>query len=445
MRSMLTELPPIPFSDRRARLAERIGDGALVLPAARERVRSRDTMHGYSPDRDLYYLTGLAEPDACAVFVGDGNGGMRFELFVRDRDPLAELWNGPREGPEATGERLGADAAHSITALGPTLDNLLSGVSRIFFQLDTHPSVEPHVLRALNRFRAMGNRGKGGPVELVEPGVLLNPMRLRKGPTELARMREAARITVAAFDEVVSHAHPGMGEWEIEGRLNGAFRAGGGGGPAYGTIVGSGSNATVLHYIQNQDVIDPGRLVLVDAGADFDFYAADITRTFPIDGVFDDAQREIYEIVNRARAAAIEVIRPGASLASVHEAALAVLRGGLEALGLLQIDDEPDAIKAWYPHRTSHWLGLDVHDVGDYARDGESILLEAGMVLTVEPGLYFGPAAMEQGGAGAERFEGIGVRIEDDIVVTPEGHENLTSGAPTDPDDVASWVGSRLG
>lgn len=399
-------------------------------------------MHRYSPDRDLFYLTGLTEPESCAVFIGDGKGAMRFEIFTRERDPEAELWNGPREGPEATGERVGADAAHSIDSLGSTLENLLGGVSRIHFRLGASPAVEPHVLKALARARVTRARTGRGPAEVVDPGLLLDPMRRIKDPTEVARMRRAAEITVAAFDSAIGRARPGTGEWEIEGWLEGGFRARGGSGAAYGTIVGSGANATVLHYIRNGDIIRPGQMVLIDAGSDFGLYAADLTRTFPIDGAFTGAQREIYDLVNRARAEAIQVIRPGATLAAVHEAALEVLRSGLQGLGLLQTDDDPDAIRAFYPHRTSHWLGLDVHDVGDYEQDGESVVLRPGMVLTVEPGLYFGPAALEQSGAAAQPFDGIGVRIEDDIVVTADGHENLTAAAPTDADEVAQWVGS---
>ena len=438
---MPTDFLPFPFETRRAALAERLGDGILVLPSAPERVRSRDTMHRYAPDRELFWTTGLDEAGACAVLVGDGSGEIRFEIFVRERDAEAELWAGPRLGPRETGLRVGADAAHPISELEPTLRKLASGASTIHFRLRAFPDVEPIVLDAVRAGRARRSRDGRGPVAVADPGPLLDPLRLRKDEAELQRMRRAADITVRAFDDVQGRIGPGTGEWEVEGWLDGLFRSFGGSGPAYGTIVGGGGNACVIHYVANADTLGAGDLALIDAGAEYGHYASDLTRTWPVDGRWTSQQLELYRICDAARAAGVAACRPGRTMADVHEASASVLRDGLEALGLLATDDEPDALKAFFPHRTAHWLGLDVHDVGDYVVDGAPTVLEPGMVLTVEPGVYMGPAALEAAGAAGEPFGGIGIRVEDDVVVTDGDPEVLTAAAPTDPDEVAARMG----
>jgi Xaa-Pro aminopeptidase len=442
---MPTDFLPFPFEARRAALAEQLGDGILVLPSAPERVRSRDTMHRYAPDRELYWTTGLEEPGACAVLVGDGSGDVRFEIFVRERDPEAELWAGPRLGPKETGRRIGADAAHPIADLEATLAKLAGGVSTIHFRLGAFPDVEPIVLEALGRGRARRARDGRGPTCIVDPGPLLDPLRLRKDPAELQRMRRAAEITTRAFADVQERILPGTGEWEVEGWLEGRFRSFGGGGPAYGTIVGGGRNACVIHYVANAAPLAGGDLVLIDAGAEFGHYAADLTRTWPVDGIWTPPQLDLYRVCDEARAAGVALCRPGRSMDEVHTAAASVLRDGLESLGLLETDDAPDALKAFFPHRTAHWLGLDVHDVGDYEVDGGSTVLEPGMVLTIEPGIYMGPAAMQAAGSAAEAFGGIGIRIEDDVVVTEDEPEVLTAEAPTDPDAIAERMGRAKG
>lgn len=440
---MPTDLLPFPFEDRRAAIADQLGDGILILPSAPERVRSRDTMHRYVSDRELFWVTGLDEPGACALLLGDGSGEVRFEIFVRERDPEAELWAGPRLGPEETGRRVGADAAHPIEQLESKLVQLAGGASTIHFRLGAFPDVQPLVLAALRHGRLRRPRDGTGPVSVVDPGRLLDPLRLRKDAAELQRMRRAAEITTRAFGEAQGMIAPGVGEWEVEGWLDGRFRSFGGGGPAYGTIVGGGSNACVLHYVDNSATLSAGDLVLIDGGAEFDHYAADLTRTWPVDGTWTPRQLDLYRITDEARAAAVDVCRPGRTMAQVHEAAASVLRSGLEALGIMETDDDPGALKSFFPHRTAHWLGLDVHDPGDYVVGGEPIVLEPGMVLTVEPGLYMGPAAMRAGGAAAEPFEGIGIRIEDDVIVTDGAPEVPTRPAPTDPDEVAAAMGGR--
>lgn len=442
---MPTHFEPFPFESRRTALAERLGDGILILPSAPERVRSRDSMHRYAPDRELLWATGIDRPGACAVILGDGQGGLRFEVFVRDRDPEAELWGGERLGPEGWKDRLGADASHSIDQLAPKLDELTRTASTIHFRLGAFPEVEPIVLRALRRGRGRRAREGDGPTTVTDPGQLIDPLRLHKDVAELQRIRTAADITVRAFADAQRRVGAGTGEWEVEGWLDGAFRSMGGNGPAYGTIVGGGRNGCVLHYVDNASELAGGDLVLIDAGASVDYYAADLTRTWPVDGTWSAEQLELYQIVNAARAAGVDACRPGRTMAEVHEASARELREGLGALGLLQTDDAPDTLKAFYPHRTSHWLGLDVHDPGAYVVDGEPIVLEPGMVLTVEPGLYMGPAALAAGGSVAEPFAGIGIRIEDDVVVTEDAPEVLTAASPTDPAEISALMGSARG
>jgi len=441
---MPTHFEPFPYEARRAALAERLGDGILILPSAPERVRSRDTMHRYAPDRELLWTTGIDRPGACAVLTGDGSGDVRFEIFVRDRDPEAELWAGPRPGPEGWGRRVGADAAHPIEMLESTLTKLAGGVSTLHFRLGAFPEVEPIVLRALRRGRGRRAREGRGPTTVVDPGELLDPLRLVKDAAELQRLRAAADITVRAFDDAQRRIVPGTGEWEVEGWLDGAFRALGGEGPAYGTIVGGGGNGCVLHYVDNAAPLDDGALVLIDAGASVEHYAADLTRTWPVGGSWSAEQLELYRIVNAARAAGVAACLPGRTIAEVHEASASVLAEGLRGLGLIRTEDAPGTLKSFFPHRTSHWLGLDVHDPGGYVREGAPVVLEPGMVLTVEPGLYIGEAALDTAGSVAEPFEGIGIRIEDDVVVTEGEPEVLTASAPTDPEEIAELMGSAL-
>ena len=435
--------PPETFARRRERVFERLGDGALVLPAAPLLYRSRDTEHPYRPDSELFWLTGVTEPDAVAVLRGHADEE-RFVLFVRARDPEAELWAGPRLGPEAAAERFGADAAHPVAELEARLPDLVVGADRLLVRLDDRaPRVQRLALEALRRARARGAREGTGPRAAVDPGEVLDDLRVVKEPVEIERMRRAAAVTVDVARAALARARPGMGEWELEALLDGGFRRAGADGPGYETIVGSGANACVLHYVANADRLGEGDLVLVDTGAAIDLYAADLTRTFPASGRFGGRQREVYDLVEGARAAGVAAVRPGATVDDVHRAALGVLVPGLVDLGVLSGDPDElaaeEAHKPYYPHRTSHWLGLDVHDVGDYARGGASRVLEPGMVLTVEPGLYFAP----DGPAGEGPWGGIGVRVEDDVVVTEDGCENLTGAMPSSAEAVAALVGSQ--
>jgi Xaa-Pro aminopeptidase len=427
----------VDFAARRAAAFQALGDGVLVLPAAPIRFRSRDTEYPYRPDSELYYLTGLAEPGSVAVLLGGDDP--RFVLFVRDRDPAAELWSGPRLGPEAAAELFGADVAYSSAELSARLPGLLQQGDRIHVRLSGSGPVQDLVQAALQTARARGARLGSGPRGVVDPGEILDPLRMRKAAREIALIRRACSVSVLGHRAAMAVARPGIGEWMVEADVNAAFRRAGAAGSGFDTIVGSGPNACVLHYVANHRTIEDGDLVLVDAGAEVALYNGDITRTLPASGGFTETQRTVYDLVDGARMAAIAAVRPGARLGDVHTAAVSALVEGLVALGVL--DGDPSEIAAsggyrdFFPHQTSHWLGLDVHDPGDYAKDGSSTLLEAGMVFTVEPGLYFRP-----GFSGGEAFEGIGVRIEDDILVTEDGCENLTEELPTAADEIEALV-----
>lgn len=427
------------FARRRSAVVEALQGGVLLLPAAPVRFRARDTEYPYRPDSELYYLTGCTEPGVLAV-LSDTPPGEGFILFVPERDARAELWSGSRPGPEEARERFGADAAYAAREMSERLPEILNGARSIYFRLGTGSTAEPLVLEALRNARARGARKGSGPRSVVDPGQILDDLRIRKDQEEIVRIRQAAALTVASFLEVAPQVRPGMGEWEVEALLAAAFRKGGAEGPAFPIIVGSGPNACVLHYTANEHLVEPGSLVLLDGGAEMGLYSGDVTRTLPARGKFSPEQKAVYEVVMRAHSAAVEVVRPGASVSEVHEAAVAALTRGVLDLGILSgsVDElvENKAYERFFPHQTSHWLGLDVHDVGDYAKDGVARILEAGMVLTVEPGLYFSPGPDSLPAA----FQGIGVRIEDDVLVTGTGAENLTVDLPMEADDVEAML-----
>jgi len=442
-------IPAEVFRSRRERVLEELGDGAMVLPAAPILYRSRDSQLPYRPDSELFYLTGFSEPESLLVLRGFAEEE-RAVLFVRPRDSTAEQWSGSRLGPDRARERFSVDAAHPIDEMGSRLPGLLSHARRVHFRLGRHRQVEGLVVQALEEARSRGSRKGRGPRSVVDPGEILDELRLRKGPEEIAALREAVRVTVEGFRAALAATAPGRGEWQLQAELEAAFRREGAQGPAFATIVGSGANACTLHYVANSHELGPDDLVLLDAGAEVRMYAGDITRTFPAGGTFSPPQRAVYEVVEAARIAAVERIRPGVTIQDAHDAAVRVLTEGLMELGVLSgsVDEliQRKAHRTYFPHRTSHWLGLDTHDPGDYIRDGEHRRLEPGMVLTVEPGLYFVPASVEDGEGAAEPdhpYEGIGVRIEDDVLVTSDGAEVLTRALPTDADEIAAMVGGR--
>lgn len=425
----------------RARVLAALGGAAAVIPAGPLLFQGRDTEVRFRQDRDFWYLTAFREPDAVAVLSPHAADGP-FTLFVRPRDPEREAWNGPRAGVEGARERWGADAAYPSGELSERLRELLEPAERIFWAWGRHPALDRRMAELLAAFRVGRARSGRGPLETADSDLLLAPLRQVKTPWELDRLRAAAALSVAGQRVALAGVRPGVGEWEVEALVESTFRSGGAAGPAFPSIVGSGPNATVLHHVANDRRARAGELLLLDAGAELNMYCGDMTRTVPVSGRFSPPQRAVYDVVLAAAEAATAVVRPGSDAAAVHDAAVSCLVAGMLDLGLLRggHDEaiETGSYKRFFPHQTSHWLGLDVHDVGPYrTADGASVPLLPGMVLTVEPGIYV-PADAE--GVRAE-LRGIGVRIEDDLVVTESGHEVLTRGVPVAPDEVEALVG----
>jgi Xaa-Pro aminopeptidase len=428
------------FRARRERLLEQVGDGVVVLTAAPELLKSRDTDVRYRPDSDVWYLTGFGEPGAVAVLTPH-DPEARLTLFVRPRDPERETWTGRRAGVEGAREGFAADAAYPLDELDERLPALLEPADAIWFPLGRDEAMDRRIVERLKRFRATRPRSGKGPWDVRDPAALLERMRLVKEPVEIERMRQAARLAARGHLAAMRAARPGVGEWELEAVLDSTYRRAGGWGAAFPSIVGSGENGTILHYTTNDRVVQDGDLVLVDSGAELGMYCADITRTFPVSGRFSETQRAVYEVVLAAEEAAIAAVRPGAPFTDVHDAAVRVLVEGLVRLGALEGEPaeliEAEGYKRYYMHQTSHWLGLDVHDPGPYRdRAGTPVELQPGMVLTIEPGLYF-PVEDDV----PERLRGIAVRIEDDVLVTEGGHEILTRDVPVAAEAVEALVG----
>ncbi len=422
-----------PFVRRRGQVLGEIDAGVLVCSSAVPTFRNNDVTHEFRQDSDFYYLTGFDEPDAVLVLVG---GSMpRSVLFVRPRDPAREIWDGERLGVDGAAA-LGVDEAFSIFELDEVLPRLLLGQTTLFARFGGDALVEARLVRALGEARKEARRGATCPSVVVDSGTLLHEMRRRKEPVELALMERAIAITGEAHRLCMSRTRPGMYEYEVEALLRATFRARGSERVAYEPIVGSGENATVLHYVKNQRQMQSGDLVLIDAGCEYGYYAADITRTFPVDGRFTPAQREVYDVVLAAQKAAIAAAVSGATLDDVHQAAVSRISQGLVAIGALAgaaRDVEAEGrYKPYFMHKTSHYLGMDVHDVGRYFDSGRARPLEPGVVITVEPGLYFSPGAREV----PERFRGIGVRIEDDVSIEAGGPRVLSQDIPKEPEDV---------
>jgi Xaa-Pro aminopeptidase len=431
----LTDAQRAASAARRTRALERLGpNGALILVASPEPRAGADTELRYLADSSLYYLSGCEDPEAVLVLRGLPEAPS-YILFLRGRDPERELWTGPRTELEEAREAFGADVAYPLPDLESRLPGLLEHADGLHYRLGASPVLDRLVLRALSVARAGRPRSGRGPHTITDPGRVLDPLRLLKDEHEIARIRHACELAVAAFLELRDVVRTGVGEWEIEASLEAGFRTRGASGPAFPTIVGSGANATVLHYVDNHSVVGKGDVVLVDGGARAGMYCSDLTRCYPADGRFSPAQRALYEVVSRAHAAGIAAARPGAPVSAIHDSALRVLVEGMVELRLLSGDPDvlltqPETFKRFYPHRTSHWLGLDVHDVGDYVAGGEPQLLQPGMVLTVEPGLYL-PAADE---ASPPELRGTGIRLEDDVLITATGAEVLSARLPLDPD-----------
>ncbi|MFM7119209.1 MAG: Xaa-Pro aminopeptidase [Gammaproteobacteria bacterium] len=424
------------YRRRRAELMRLMSPGSIALvPAAGVRLRNRDTEYLFRQDSDFYYLTGFNEPDAVLV-LAPGRAHGEVILFCRDRDARAELYDGERLGPDRAAQALLVDDAFPVADLDDILPGLLEGCERIYMTLGEYPDLDQRVLHWVNAIRAREAGGARSPGEFVALKHLLHEQRLFKSAAELRIMREAARITTEAHCRAMRTCRSGMTELALEAELLHEFMSHGARSPAYSSIVAGGANACVMHYVDNSATLADGDLVLIDAGCEYALYAADVTRTFPVGRAFSRAQQALYEIVLEANQQAIQACRPGNHFMRPHETALMVMVQGLVDLGLLAGDPAElvagGAHRRFCPHNASHWLGSDVHDVGDYRVGGVWRELEAGMVLTIEPGLYVQPNDL----AAPEAFRGIGIRIADDVVITRRGPEVLTSAAPKTVDDV---------
>ncbi|WP_127171226.1 Xaa-Pro aminopeptidase [Xanthomonas euvesicatoria] len=431
----LTGIGAAEYARRRKQLMQMAGEQAiLILPAAPERVRSHDTHYPYRQDSDFWYLSGFPEPEAVLVLVPGRKHGEAI-LFCRERDAEREAWDGPREGQEGAVERYGMDDAYPIDDVDEILPGLLEGRSRVYYHFGRDVDFDLKLIGWLKRVREQVRHGAQPPHEFLELGHLLHEQRLFKSRDEIALMQQAADISVRAHRAAMRMARPGVHEYELQAEVEREFRAADAW-PAYGSIVGTGSNACVLHYRANNARSRDGELVLIDAGAEYRGYAADITRTFPVNGRFTPAQRALHDLVGAAQAAALAQARPGVAYEAGHLAAVETLTEGLLRLGLLKGKLERNIAdghyKRFYRHKTGHWLGLDVHDVGDYRLAGDSRLLEPGMVFTIEPGLY---VSADDTSVEA-KWRGIGIRTEDDVLITADGHRVLTDALARSADEI---------
>jgi len=422
----------------RKQLMRMMGEGGIaILPAAPVRTRNRDVDHPYRPDSDFFYLSGFPEPEAVIVLVPGRKQG-EYILFCRDKDLDQEIWHGRRYGPEGAMEQFGVDDAFPIDDIDDILPGLMEHCERVYYTMGLDPQFDKQVMDWVNLLRSQSRSGAHVPYEFVSLDFLLHDMRLFKNRDELRLMKKAAKISMEAHRRAMRVCRPGLYEYQLDAEILYEFQRNGATW-AYPSIVGGGANGCILHYTENNQELRDGDLVLIDAGCEYQGYDADITRTFPVNGRFSEPQKEIVELVLEANLEAIKQVKPGNHWNDPHHAAVRVLTRGLVELGLLKgapaklIKDE--AYKKYYMHRTGHWLGMDVHDVGDYKVDDQWRLLEPGMVLTIEPGLY-----IQHGSRGAKRWWDIGVRIEDDVAVTKDGHDVLTGELPKSVADIEALM-----
>lgn len=439
---MTVRILPEEFACRRQALMARVGrDAAVIIPAAVHHRRNRDTEYRYRQDSDFYYLTGFAEPEALLVLL-PGRAEGEFVLFCRDRDRAMEIWNGYRAGPEGAVSDFGASQAFVIADVAAQMPILLAGRKQVYAPMATETTFDAELAGWINAVRAQARAGVEAPQSLHAIDQALHPLRLIKSAAEIAIMQAAADLSAEGHRRAMAVTKAGRYEYELEAELLHSFTRHGCIAPAYGSIVGGGANACILHYTENNADLRDGDLVLIDAGGELDYYAADITRTFPVSGRFSVEQKALYEVVLAAQLAAIDAVQVGNSWQLPHETAVRVLCEGLLELGLLKGElsavIEAGDYRRFYMHRTGHWLGMDVHDVGDYRVDGEWRAFAPGMVLTVEPGLYIAP----DDDTVEARWRGIGIRIEDDVVVTESGPHVLTAKAPKTIAEIESLVGS---
>ena len=426
------------FARRRNQLMRMVGqDGVAILPAAPVRTRSRDVEYRFRQDSDFYYLTGFAEPDSVVVLAPGRENG-EYILFCRERDPDKELWDGRRAGPDGAIEDFAADDAFPIDDIDDILPGIMESCSRVYYTMGLYAEFDTRIADWINSLRGRESRGVHTPQEFVALDHLLHDMRLYKSRAEISAMRKSAKVAVKAHTRAMQAVRPGLFEYEVEAEFADEFRRNDAW-MSYSPIVGGGANACTLHYVENRDQLVDGELLLIDAGCELDYYASDITRTIPVSGKFSPEQRAVYEIVLEAQLAAIERTCKDNHWNEPHDAAVKVITRGLKKIGLLDgtvprlIKD--GAYREFFMHRTGHWLGMDVHDVGDYKVGDEWRLLETGMVTTVEPGIYI-PASRRV----PARWRNIGVRIEDDVAVTSKGPDVLSKGLAKQPDEIESLM-----
>ena len=414
---------------RKALMAQMEPNSIAIVPAAPERTRSRDTEYHYRQNSDFLYLSGFEEPQAVLVLIPGREHG-EYVLFVRERNREREIWDGYRAGPEGACSEFEADDAFPIDDIDEILPGLLEGKQRVYYSMGKDNEFDKHVMDWVNTIRAKVRSGATPPGEFLDLSHFLNDMRLFKSAAELRVMKEAGEISARAHVRAMKASKAGVMEYQLEAEILHEFQMSGARFPAYNTIVGGGKNGCILHYIENSAPLKSGDLVLIDAGCELDYYAADITRTFPVNGKFSPEQKALYEICLQAQLEAIAECQPGKHWNDPHEATVRVITEGLVKIGLLEgdVNDliKSEAYKEFYMHRAGHWLGIDVHDVGDYKVGGEWRVLEPGMVMTVEPGIYVAPDNERV----AKKWRGIGIRIEDDVVITKDGNEVLTKDVP---------------
>ncbi|TXR54805.1 Xaa-Pro aminopeptidase [Reinekea thalattae] len=428
------------YKERRASLMERMDANSIaIVPSATESIRNNDVHYPFRQNSDFMYLTGFDEPDAlCVIMPGREQG--EYILFVRDKDKEREIWDGYRAGPEGAVKDFNADDAFPLDDIDDILPGLIEGKSRVYSHMGVDAGFDQMLMDWINQIRAKVRQGAVPPEEFSDIAHMLHDMRLYKSEQELAIMADAAKMSAKAHTRAMQSCKPGMFEYQLQAEIEHSCMMDGSMRPAYSPIVGGGKNACVLHYVENNQPLKDGDLVLIDAGGELSYYASDITRTFPVNGRFSPEQRAIYELVLKAEYAAIAMIKEGVHWNEPHELTVRVLTEGLVELGLLtgDVDQliENEDYKEFFMHRTGHWMGMDVHDVGDYKVGGQWRVLEPGMVLTIEPGLYISPDNMDVDA----KWRGIGVRIEDDIVVTKTGCEILTKDVVKDPDDIEALM-----
>ena len=427
-------MPPMIKSQLEEFIRRMVPQSVAIIPGAREATRSNDTNYRFRQDSDFFYLTGFEEPDAIAVIKPSDTN--KYVLFVRPHDPEREIWDGRRAGVEGAVSEFGAHAAFPIAEFNSKLREILIDTDTLYYRLGVNRDLDDSIVREIAAMRGVNRKPIHPPQTIVDPASIIHEMRVVKGPEELEIMQTAADIAAEAHVEAMKAVRPGMKEYQVEALIEQVFRQRGAAGPAYTSIVGGGPNATVLHYINNNAELRDGDLVLIDAGAEYKGYASDITRTFPINGRYSKAQREIYDLVLKAQMSCVEMVRPGVTHDQLKQHSIEVLTEGMVELGLLKGDPE-ELIKEkkheqFYMHGLGHMIGIDVHDVGKYYFGQESRPLEPGVVMTVEPGLYISPNTKDV----PEQYLGIGVRIEDDVLCTNNGPRVLTNKVPKQAEEI---------